>query len=557
MDAVQEIKDKLDIVEVIRGYITLHPAGKNFKAVCPFHKEKTPSFIVSPDRQTWHCFGLCSEGGDVISFVMKYENVEFYEALKALAEKAGIELKQFNPAQEKEFGVLYDILAVAAKFYEDQLTQSEEAKFYLKQRGIHDDTREEFRIGFAPNQKDAVAVHLVNAGYAAADVERAGLVFKTDRGTYMDRFRGRIMFPLQNTFGKTVSFSGRILPQFDTENTGKYINGPESAIFSKSRLLYALDKAKHEIKNVGNAVLVEGQMDLVTLFQEGVRNVVATSGTALTQSHLQTLRKITVNLVLAFDTDEAGLLAAERTLDMAHMFDFTAKLFFVPDGKDASEFIAKNPGKIQAAIQHTQQSPFQFYYDRFFLGQFKDDIKRASRAFLQKVLMLASPIDQNTWLQQLAAKTRIPERVLHDEIDIIKKNRGAMTTEKTRVMGTPVAPEARLDKIAKRIAFLCIAYPALRSEAEPFAVYFPKDTFDKKSQDLLDMQSSMEVGEQDEEASLHEIHFLLKELKSEYLKAKSEGVVSHIRKAEEEGKPEEADRLLKEFDELTKLRDNG
>src|SRR3989344_4475440 len=140
---------------------------KNFKAVCPFHKEKTPSFIVSPDRQTWHCFGQCNEGGDVISFVMKYENVEFYEALKALAEKAGIELKQFNPAQEKEFGVLYDINEAAVKFYEDQLAQSEEAKFYLKQRGIHDDTREEFSIGFAPNAKDALMVHLINTGYAA------------------------------------------------------------------------------------------------------------------------------------------------------------------------------------------------------------------------------------------------------------------------------------------------------------------------------------------------------------------------------------------------------
>ncbi|OGM90950.1 DNA primase [Candidatus Wolfebacteria bacterium RIFCSPHIGHO2_01_FULL_48_22] len=553
-DAVQEIKDKLDIVEIIRSYIPLMPAGKNFKAVCPFHKEKTPSFIVSPDRQSWHCFGSCNEGGDVISFVMKYEQVEFYEALKALAEKAGVELKQFNPQQEKEFGVLYDIHEAAVKFYEDQLAQSEEAKFYLKQRGIHDDTREEFSIGFAPNAKDALMVHLINTGYAATDIERAGLAFKTDRGTYMDRFRGRVMFPLKNTFGKTVSFSGRILPNLETDNVGKYINGPETPIFSKSRILYALDKAKQEIKKLEYAAIVEGQMDLVTLYQEGVRNVVATSGTALTNTHLQTLRKITDRIVLAFDTDEAGKLAAERTLDMAHMLDFTARLFFVPDGKDASEYIAKNPGKIKGVIERMQLTPFQFYHDRFFLDQFKNDIKRATRAFLQKTLMLASPIDQNTWIQQLAAKTRIPEQVLYEELQLIKKTRSGKTEPQT-AQAVEEAPTSRIEKIARRIALVCTAYPSLRNEIEPYTAYFPKSAFDQKTKDLLEMQSSLEVTG-DEETSSNEIKFLLHELKSEYLKAKQQKLVIRMKEAQTEGKPEESSRLLKEFDELTKLREN-
>jgi DNA primase len=569
---IEQIKEKLDIAEVIRSYIQLTPAGKNFKAVCPFHKEKTPSFVVSPDRQTWHCFGQCNEGGDVISFVMKYENVEFYEALKALAEKAGVELRQLNPVQEKEFGVLYDITAAAEKFFEEQLAQSQEAREYITGRNIHEETREEFGIGFAPNTKDAITVHLVNAGYAAQDVERAGLSFKTERGTYMDRFRGRIVFPLKNTFSKTVSFSGRILPQYDTENIGKYINGPESPIFSKSRLLYAFDKAKQEIKKAGYAIIVEGQMDLITLFQEGVRNAVATSGTALTQSHLQSIRKITDKLVLAFDSDEAGLLAAERALDLAHMLDFSATLFFVQGAKDASEYAAKHPGKLKAAIEHTQQTPFDFYYRRFFEEQFKGDAKRAARAFLQKVLMLASPIDQNTWLKQLAGKTGIPEGVLYEELRMVQKNRMVKTgAEKTSAQATPVA-ETRTDKITARVALLCAARPELAGETDAYAAFIPPYALpilqglrdpkaaltpeQKKTLELVDMKSSTEELPVELEEALREIRFLLRELKKEFLKAKREQLVTDIRRAEQQGRQDEAKRLLQEFDELAKLQNN-
>jgi len=223
MDNVQEIKEKLDIVDVIRSYITLYPAGKNFKALCPFHKEKTPSFIVSPDRQTWHCFGQCNEGGDVISFVMKYENVDFYDALKNLAEKAGVTLKGGAGGGGKELGVLYDINATAAEFFVNELVANKDVKDYISSRGLTEEMTEEFSIGFAPNDRDKATVYLINAGYRAEDVEKAGISFKTQRGTFMDRFRGRIMFPLANTFGKIVGFSGRIAPVYEDEKTAKYI----------------------------------------------------------------------------------------------------------------------------------------------------------------------------------------------------------------------------------------------------------------------------------------------------------------------------------------------
>lgn len=572
MNDIEQIKEKLDIVEIIRSYIPLQQAGKNFKAVCPFHKEKTPSFIVSPDRQTWHCFGQCNEGGDVISFVMKYENVEFYDALRALAGKAGIELRQLNPAQEKEFGMLYDICEAATKFFEEQLLQSPDAALYLTQRGIRKETREEFSIGYAPHQKDALMVHLVNAGYTTANIERSGLAFKTERGTYMDRFRGRVMFPLKNTFGKTVSFSGRILPSYENEHTGKYVNGPETGIFSKSRLLFALDIAKSEIKKADSAIIVEGQMDLVTLFQEGVRNVVATSGTALTQNHLVIIKKLTDQIVLAFDSDEAGQLAAERALDMAHMLDFTVRLFFVPDGKDASEYIAKNPGKIGATLDHTQKTPFDFYYTRFFTKQFTHDVKRATRAFLQKTLILASPIDQVMWLQQLATKTQIPERVLHAELELLKKNKQKHIAGEHRATTHEHKPTSRREMIADHIIMQCSIRPELVAEVDTYKVYLParvlsilqaiqgaKDVLSSEQKQELaffSMKASLEK-EADEETALYAIRDLLRELKKEYIQEKIRAVHAQMKTAHEQGNATEERRLLQELDEIVKLKDNG
>lgn len=218
---IQEIKDRLDIVEFIRSYIPLLPAGKNFKAICPFHKEKTPSFMVSPERQTWHCFGACSEGGDIFKFLMKYENLEFYEALKVLAEKAGVELKKISPAEHKQFGVLYEINESAKVFFQKELERSSEAKNYLKGRGLKDETIKEFELGFSSAGFDNLNHYLIKSGYDIKDIERAGLNYKTKQGSYVDRFRNRIMFPIYNHFGKVVGFSGRILPAFAEASAGK------------------------------------------------------------------------------------------------------------------------------------------------------------------------------------------------------------------------------------------------------------------------------------------------------------------------------------------------
>ncbi|KKS80180.1 MAG: primase protein [Candidatus Woesebacteria bacterium GW2011_GWC1_43_10b] len=305
MTPVEQIKDKLDLVEFLKGYVELKPAGKNQKANCPFHKEKTPSFMVSPERQMWRCFG-CGEGGDIFKFVMRYENLEFYEALRVLAEKAGVDLKHGSSADQRQLNNLYELVAAAKDIFATHLKNSKEAIAYLKERNLTGQTAKEFELGFSPDQSDTVTMELVNKGFRMEDIVRAGLTIKTERGKYLDRFRGRIMFPIHNHFGKPVGFTGRVLPGAD-DQFGKYVNTPETPLFNKSRVLYGFWKSKKLVREAKKALLVEGQMDFLQLWQNGITNVVATSGTALTGDHLRALGRVADEIVVAFDRDEAGL----------------------------------------------------------------------------------------------------------------------------------------------------------------------------------------------------------------------------------------------------------
>ncbi len=264
------IKSRLDIVDFLRGYLTVTPAGKNFRALCPFHHEKSPSFSISPERQRWHCFG-CGLDGDIFGFVMKYENMEFNEALRMLAEKAGVELRHENPAEYRFTGLLYDLNDAAKDFYKRALGAAPVVKKYLAERGLAPATIEEFELGWAANEPEGLSMHLLNGGTAPQDLLQAGLSIKTERGLMLDRFRGRVMFPIHNHLGKVVGFTGRILPQFDTSATAgpggfvtaKYVNSPETPIFQKSKLLYGFWKSKDAIREAKSAVLVEGQMDFL------------------------------------------------------------------------------------------------------------------------------------------------------------------------------------------------------------------------------------------------------------------------------------------------------
>ncbi len=411
------IKSRLDIVSFLKGYMTLLPAGRNFKGICPFHKEKTPSFMVSPDRQSWHCFG-CGLGGDVFTFIMKYENVEFGEALRMLAEKAGIELRHENPAEYRYAGLLYDLNDAAKQFFRRALAAAPVARDYLVSRGLTEETMETFEIGWAPNEPEALSMQLLNAGTSPQDLIQAGLSIKTERGLMLDRFRGRIMFPIHNHTGKVVGFTGRILPQLDRGDTAKYVNSPETPIFQKSRLLYGFWKSKDAIREAKAAVLVEGQMDFLMSYQSGIRNAVASSGTALTPDHLVVLHRLADELVINYDSDAAGAEAAVRAIDLAEAHDFSVKIASLEGFKDAADAAKEDPEHVRRAIADAIPAP-EFYFKKYLPADRGALATREGLQGLRTVLghlaAIASPVERDFWMKELSRRTGIAEKTLEEE----------------------------------------------------------------------------------------------------------------------------------------------
>ncbi len=567
---VQQIKEKIDIVDFIRSYIPLIPAGKNFKAVCPFHKEKTPSFIVSPDRQTWHCFGSCNEGGDVFKFLMKYENLEFYEALKILAEKAGIELRRLSPADQKQFGVLYDLNHLAKEFFKKSLWGSRETLDYVKSRGLTKETVDEFELGLAPHGFDNLTVHLLNLGFDVRDIERAGLIVKTEKGRYIDRFHDRLMFPIYNSFGKVVGFTGRILPQFDTGEMGKYVNSPETPIFNKSKILYGFHKTKQPIKDSRRAVLVEGQMDFLMLYQDGVKNAIATSGTALTADHLTALRRFADDLILAFDNDDAGHKATERSIDLANSLDFSVRTITIGDFKDPAEVVQKHPGKIKEFI-HEAAHAMKFYFERYLgLGDKKKDIgelKKDLRMVLQKIKIMSSPVEQAYWVRELANFTGISEPAIVEEMNKLKSVSRFESLNRNAEKALPKSAGTRRDMLVERLITILVSHEDLRPKFKDYAEYVPTAYIgiveqvlqgregENEALGILNLQSSLnEVFEV--EKIIEEFNNLLLELKLEYFREERESILAALKVLEKKGDEVEMGALLQRFDEISKLMHN-
>lgn len=557
----QQIKEKLDLVQSIRGYIELTPAGRNFKGLCPFHHEKSPSFMVSPDRGTWHCFG-CGLGGDLFSFVMKYDNLEFGEALKVLAEKAGIELRRMSPQEYKQFGLLYDINAAAKEFFRAELEKMEVAKKYLADRKLSQETINDFEVGWAPNAQDLLAVHLIKIGFAPADIERAGLTGKSERGMVYDRFRGRIMFPIHNHVGKVVGFTGRILPQFDKGDTGKYINSPETAIFQKSKLLYGFWKSKNPIRDAGSAFLVEGQMDFLMTWQSGMKNVIATSGTALTSEHLHTLRRATDRLTLSFDSDEAGLNALERAIDLAEAEDFGVKIARLGKYKDPADAVVADPAFLPKAVAEAVPAP-QFYFDRYL--PVKSDLKDRDylaklRLVLGKLRNMASAVERDLWMKELAMRAGVGAETLQTEMANM-----AEAVEPNAARKEPSVSEPVPDRKLSRRELLAERYLAARVTSGDFTsdedviFYLPeayRDIFeilrrgerhspDPRIDERLD--AILLVGE-DMQAS--ELEQLKDQIRKEYLRERREDLAAEVRRAEQSGDEVALQKALKDLAEM-------
>lgn len=563
-DIAQLIKEKIDIVDFLRQYLELKPAGKNFKALCPFHKEKTPSFMVSPEYQSWHCFGACNEGGDAIKFLMKYENLEFYDALRILAEKTGVEIPRGGARDFNINNNLYSLLEAAKEFFRLQLSKSDSVKKYLSQRGLKTETVNEFGLGLAPDESDALTRYLLKTGFNIADVERAGMTLKTERGTYWDRFRSRLMFPIFNHLGKVAGFSGRILPGADDSKVGKYVNTPETPIYQKSKILYGLHKTKNDIREAKQAVLVEGQMDFLMVWQAGVKNIAAISGTALTDEHLKILRRLADELVLSFDADEAGQAAAEKGIDAAHAFDFGVKLLMIEDEKfkDPAEVAEKNPNLMKTLIEKAK--PVMDYYFQKYLGSKPKNLKEKKesvRTILLKIKNLASAVDRDYWLKELAKLADLDERILLEEMDLVKERTVKFAPLSAEQENAAEENFSRRDLISQRIIGIALNSNELKGLLGESLQYLPvyyqeiySGNFQgdlEKIVSLISLRFSFENEESDGAKTEKEFLNLLRELKIEYLKEKRQEISQLIKKLENSGEEKALNEALKEFDNIS------
>lgn len=361
MDQVAQIREKIDIVALLSEYLTLKKAGRNFKALCPFHNEKTPSFVISPERQIWHCFGGCNKGGDVYSFLMEYEKVDFPEALRILAKRAGIELlsQSYSSGETSKKERLYQINSLAKEFYHYVLTKhsaGKKALNYLKNRGIDPKVIETFALGFAPNKGNALVNYLVDKKrFAKDEVLNAGLAFqpfgrlRAREDGLVDFFRGRLMFPLIDHRDNVVGFAGRILDNSDA--VSKYINTRETLIYHKGEQIYGLNITKDAIRRVGQAIVVEGEFDVLSCFQNGVGNVIAVKGTALTEPQVNLLGRFTQKITFCFDGDKAGQEAIKRSLVVVEKKGLTPTVIEIPGMKDPDEAISDNPASFKKAVK--------------------------------------------------------------------------------------------------------------------------------------------------------------------------------------------------------------
>lgn len=434
----QEIKDKLNIVEVVGQYVQLQRAGHNFRARCPFHKERTPSFMVSPERGTYICFG-CGEKGDVFSFVQKIEGIDFKTALHQLAEKAGVVLRHdFVPKEEhKEHDDhLRDVCEAATVFFEGQLQKRPEVEEYLKTRGVHDETKHLWRLGYAPASWRDLSEHLQSLGFSKEVIVEAGLSARSEKSPteIYDRFRGRIMFPMFDASGKVIAFSGRFFEKIEGSREegepAKYVNSPETPLFKKSRVLYGFDKARNFIRKVDCILLVEGQFDLILAHQSGLPFTVAVSGTALTEEHLQLLGRLSKRLVLALDGDAAGVRAGLKSALMALRMGFDVKVPTFPQGKDPADLASENPELLKSAVR-TSKTAIEFFLDvlRVSMKDERTYKKQAEAQILPLIRAIGSKIDQEHFIRIVAERLRTPEDAVRAEVQKLSATAGIPESE--------------------------------------------------------------------------------------------------------------------------------
>ena len=578
LSPLDEIKNRLDIGEVIKGYIKLNKAGANYRAVCPFHSEKKPSFFVSPARQIWHCFG-CSKGGNVFQFVMDIEGIEFGDALRILAHKAGVELKKQDPQIRTERQKLYEICELAARFFEKQLESSktgQEAEKYLLARGVKKESLEKWRVGYAPDIWQSLFDFLISKGYRGEEIEKAGLALRNEQGSFYDRFRGRIIFPIFDLNSQVVGFGGRIFGEKREEKEiAKYVNSPQTLLYDKSRILYGLDKAKVEIRKRNSCILVEGYIDLIMVSQSGFENVVATSGTALTPFQLKILKRYSDNLLTAFDMDVAGDSATKRGIDLAQGQDFNVKVITLPQESDPADFIFKDVKNWEVRVENAK-SILDFYFESVFSKFNKDNPEEKgeiSNILLPVIKRIPNRIVRSHWVGELAKRLGAKEEDVEEELKKVKLEGPLEQFNSISGEATNLPKKSRRELLEERLAVLVLKYPQnlelieekqMAGLSQPIREIFdclkknPKLEQKKITPQLSDFLNYLylgaEIEELEEKALIPEIKNCLKEIKQIEVKNRLDEITKAIKEAEVRENSQKIEKLIQKFNSYSKSR---
>lgn len=564
------IKERLTIEDCISSYIELLPSGKNFKARCPFHNEKTPSFFVSPDRNSFYCFG-CGSGGDIFTFVEKFEGVDFRGALKILAERTGVKLEENNNIQKDEKEILYLIMEKATQYFESEFEKNNLARIYLHERGLVDQTIKDFRIGFAPASWRSVSDFLLKSGFKESDLSKVGLIKKSekDNKSFYDRFRSRIMFPITDSSGRVIAFSGRIFGEQDKDfEQAKYINSVDSVLFNKSNTLFGIDKAKLNIRKKGYTILVEGQLDLLMSHQSGLHNTVAVSGTALASStendntginNLGLIRRLSPNVILAFDGDEAGLRATRRSAMIAFSLDMQVKVANNLDGRDPADIMKENKDEWKDIIRNSKHI-ISFEIDNMIekSKNIRDWSKHIREFIFPYMNNIKSKIEQSNYIKEIHDKTGIREEAIYTDFENYQKA-NLILEENINIEKDQLPRQSLLEKQLFSIIFYFENILKNKEKAQEIIDILKqkigKEVFQEmfikyeSFKDALVLEAQIWYGSEIEpiERDLEEVILNLEE---EIFRSKAKNLFTEIREAERDKDKEKVRQLLKNYQDL-------
>jgi DNA primase len=588
MSVVDEIKDRLPIEDLVSQYVTLKKVGRSLKGLCPFHNEKTPSFIVSPERGIAYCFG-CNRGGDIFKFMQEVENVDFPDALKILAERTGVKLDSYKfekPQSADQKDQMYNIHEKAARFYEQNLWKTadgEKVLDYLRGRGLGDESIRMFRVGFSPDSFDQTNTMLQKEGFTKKSLVAAGIALtqETTVDKIYDRFRGRLMFPIFDSLGRVIGFGGRALKK---EQDPKYLNSPDTAIYHKSQVLYGFSHGKQAIKEKGTVVLVEGYMDLIAVHQSGVKNAVATSGTALTAKQLRILKPFVSNLILAFDMDLAGQEAAQRAYELSQEYEYTVKVALLPSGKDPAEYAKSNSAGL-AEIFEKSFTYGEYLYKKLMQAYGTEDLaskRKIIHEFMPFMGGLKSSIEKDGFIRDLARDMDLKESQIYDEIRNFKlpmfhpaRGRGALSDEPVKqkkytaeeliigfMIDFPRVASIIRNKLDENLfsetfkpiykAF-CDQYNDHRVEAGNFVITHLPDEL-QESAKVLSLYVNERYGEVSEEVVEKELISLVGNLRGHLIDAKTKEIQKMIKESERTRDKALTTKLLSE---LSNIRSYG